>query len=80
MDAVVDRYFPIINSLEKEFEAFEQMVFEAQKSDGTDKVELMKKLYHFKSKTRICATLDSLMDSVNSTIQIAIALVSIEES
>lgn len=121
MDAVVDRYFPVINSLEKEFETFEKQVFEAQKADGIDKVELMKKLYHFKSKTRtiknnilpltdsvhklfggrvpemcegldnyfrdthdhltrICATLDSLMDSVNSTIQIAIALVSIEES
>lgn len=121
MDAVVDRYFPVINSLEKEFETFEKQVFEAQKTDGVDKVELMKKLYHFKSKTRIiknnilpltdsvhklfggrvpeicegldnyfrdthdhltriCATLDSLMDSVNSTIQIAIALVSIEES
>lgn len=121
MDAVVDRYFPVINSLEKEFETFEKQVFEAQLSDGLRKVELMKKLYHFKSKTRIiknnilpltdsvhklfggrvpemcegldnyfrdthdhltriCATLDSLMDSVNSTIQIAIALVSIEES
>ncbi len=121
MDAVVDRYFPIINSLEKEFEVFEKMVFDAQQADGINKVELMKKLYHFKSKTRIiknnilpladsvhklfggrvpdicedldnyfrdthdhltriCATLDSLLDSINSTIQIAIALVSIEES
>lgn len=121
MDAVVDRYFPVINSLEREFETFEKQVFEAQTADGLDKVELMKKLYHFKAKTRliknnilpltdsvhklfggrvpemcegldnyfrdthdhltrICATLDSLMDSVNSTIQIAIALVSIEES
>lgn len=121
MDAIVDRYFPVINQLEKEFETFEKQVFEAQTSDGVDKVQLMKKLYNFKSKTRIiknsilplgdsvhklfggrvpeiceglddyfrdthdhltriCSTLDSLMDSVNSTIQIAIALVSIEES
>lgn len=121
MDAVVDRYFPVINSLEKEFETFEKQVFEAQTGDGFNKVELMRRLHHFKSKTRtiknnilpltdsvhklfggrvpemcegfdnyfrdthdhltrICATLDSLMESVNSTIQIAIALVSIEES
>lgn len=118
MDTIVDRYFPIINTLQKEFESFENMIFDDKHSN---KVELMKSLYNFKSKVReienninplldayhklfggrvpeICEDMDnyyrdthdhlirisnalnSLLDSVNSSIQIAMALISIEES
>lgn len=64
MDTVVDRYFPIISSLQKEIDVLEDQIF--QKSDDNSKEQLIEKLHHFKRNLReVQNTISPLLDSVH---------------
>ncbi|QEI08206.1 magnesium/cobalt transporter CorA [Pigmentiphaga aceris] len=49
MDAVVDRYFPVIDALEDELDAIEQQIFEQAGSAGT----MIKRLYNLKRRALV---------------------------
>jgi magnesium transporter len=49
MDAVVDRYFPVIDALEDELEAIEQQIFEQGGSAGA----MIKRLYNLKRRALV---------------------------
>ncbi len=60
VDTIVDRYFPIVDKLEEEFETLEEKMF--QSSSSKDQIE---QLYNFKQTImRIKHTLNPLIESV----------------
>lgn len=116
IDAVVDRYFPVLDSLEIELEAIEEQIFTqgsqrsniqrlyelkrkvmALKHAVPPLMEAMSKLYggrvppicqdmqeYFRDVydhlSRINASIDGIRDTVNTAIQVNLAMVTIEES
>ena len=92
MDAVVDRYFPIIDSLESKVEAIEQQIFTSRAARSSVEQlwsgrvpavceknrEYLRDVYDHLA--RINASLDTLRETITTAIQVNLSMVTIEES
>jgi magnesium transporter len=79
MDAVVDRYFPLVDALESELEQIEDRIF-----TGDSQRDNIERLYDLKRKVMtlrhaVAPLLDAIRDTISTAIQVNLSMIALDE-